>query len=245
MPPGLSRRDLLLGGGAAVAPLLSSASAQVPRGPLPPPGAAPDQIAWQFFTLPEARLVTAAVDRLIPPDPDFTGAVGAGVPIYIDLQLAGQYGAGRRLYLQPPFQAGTAQQGYQLPYTPAALYRTGLAQFAEWVRGAYGTPFEELAGATQDEALSRLERGEAGFRDLPSPVFFETLLANTIEGYFSDPIHGGNRDMVGWRMVGFPGAYAGYTELVGRHNLPFMRPPRGIAQALAEHTHNPAPHAHR
>ena len=69
--------------------------------------------------------------------------------------------------------------------------------------------------------------------------------AQLIEGFFSDPIHGGNRDMVGWRMVGFPGAYAGYTELVGRHNLRFERPPRGIAQALAEHAHNPAPHAHR
>ncbi|WP_372616829.1 gluconate 2-dehydrogenase subunit 3 family protein [Falsiroseomonas sp.] len=243
MPPDLSRRSLL--GGAAAAPLLSYASAQVPPGPPPLPGAAPDQIAWQFFTLPEATLVTAAVDRLIPPDEVFTGAVGAGVPIYIDRQLATDYGAGRRLYRHPPFHEGTAEQGYQLPYTPAALYRIGLAAFAEWVRAAYGTRFEELAPATMDEALSRVESGEADFGEVPAPVFFETLLANTVEGFFSDPIHGGNRDMVGWRMVGFPGAYAGYTELVGRHNLPFTRPPRSIAQALSDHAHNPAPHAHR
>ena len=76
---------------------------------------------------------------------------------------------------------------------------------------------------------------------MPSAVFFETLLANTIEGFFSDPMYGGNRDMVGWRMVGFPGPYAGYLELVGRHNLNFQRTPRGIAQALAELAHDRHP----
>ncbi|HEV7267779.1 MAG TPA: gluconate 2-dehydrogenase subunit 3 family protein [Falsiroseomonas sp.] len=243
MPPDLGRRSLL--GGAAVAPLLSYASAQVPPVPPPAAGAAPNQIAWQFFTPPEATLVTAAVDRLIPPDEAFTGAVGAGVPIYIDRQLATDYGAGRRLYLHPPFLGGTSEQGYQLPYTPAALYRIGLAAFAAFVQATFGARFEALPPVTQDLALSQMERGDADFGELPAPVFFETLLANTVEGFFSDPIHGGNIDMVGWRMVGFPGAYAGYTELVGRHNLPFTRPPRSIAQALSEHAHNPAPHAHR
>lgn len=90
-----------------------------------------------------------------------------------------------------------------------------------------------------------MEAGEADFGAVPSAVFFETLLANTVEGFFSDPIHGGNRDMIGWKLVGFPGPYAGYVELVGRHNLRFDRQPRGIAQAIAKHAHNATPQSHQ
>lgn len=240
MPAFLSRRGLLLtGGGASVAPLVCGASAQ----PAAPADA--QRPPFEFFTAPEAALVTAAVDRLIPADADFAGAVGAGVPTFIDRQLAGSYGAGHRLYRQGPFAQGTPEQGYQLPFTPAELYRAGLAAFADWARQGYGSAFEALDGALQDEALGKLESGEAGFATVPSALFFETLLANTIEGFFADPMHGGNRDMVGWRMVGFPGPYAGYTELVDRHNLRFDSAPRGIAQAVVEHAHNPAPPAHR
>jgi gluconate 2-dehydrogenase gamma chain len=242
MPPDLSRRDLFLAGGTAAAvPLLSEAAAQPAATPAPGSARAP----FEFFTDPEAALVTAAVDRLIPADAEFAGAVGAGVPTYIDRQLAGAYGAGHRLYRQGPFAEGTPEQGYQLPFTPAELYRAALAAFGDWTRQGYGNAFEALDGRLQDEALQKLESGEAGFDSVPSAVFFETLLANTIEGFFADPMHGGNRDMVGWRMVGFPGPYAGYTELVGRHNLRFVREPRGIAQAVAEHAHHPAPQAHR
>jgi gluconate 2-dehydrogenase gamma chain len=246
MPPDLSRRGLLLTGGtAATAPLLSQAAAQpVPAQAAAAPAGSP-RPPWEFFNEPEAALVSAAVERLIPPDAEFTGAVGAGVPTYIDRQLAGAYGAGHRLYRQGPFAEGTPEQGYQLPFTPAELYRAGLAAFADWARQGYGRGFEELDGALQDEALKKLESGEAGFDTVPSAVFFETLLANTIEGFFADPMYGGNRDMVGWRLVGFPGPYAGYSELVGRHNLRFVREPRGIAQAVLDHAHHPAPHAHR
>lgn len=240
MPPDLSRRNLLLTGGtAAAAPLLpitaeeAAAQAAAPQDTLPAP--------WEFFTAEEASLVSAAVDRLIPPDEDFTGAVGAGVPTYIDRQLAGAYGSGARLYRQGPFAEGTPEQGYQLPLTPAELYRIGLAAFARWVQQAYGSRFESLDPRLQDAVLQKLESGEAGFEELPASVFFETLLANTIEGFFADPMYGGNRDMVGWRMVGFPGPYAGYTELVGRHNLRFERQPRGIAQALLDHAHHSHP----
>lgn len=247
MPPDLSRRGLLLTGGTAAAtPLLSDAVAQPATAPparAPAPGDA--RPPWEFFTEPEAALVSAAVDRLIPPDEEFAGAVGAGVPTYIDRQLAGAYGTGHRLYRQGPFAEGTPEQGYQLPLTPAELYRAGLAGFAAWAERGYGRRFEALDGRLQDEALGKLESGEAGFDTVPSALFFETLLANTVEGFFADPMYGGNRDMVGWRMVGFPGPYAGYAELVGRHNLRFVRAPRGIAQAVLDHAHHPAPHTNR
>ena len=133
------------------------------------------------------------------------------------------------------------QQGYQLPHTPAELYRAGLAAMAEHVRTAYGRPFEDLDPRLQDDILGRVETGETVFEAIPSAVFFETLLANTIEGFFCDPVHGGNRDMAGWRMLGFPGGYAGYTELVGRHNLDLRQEPRGIAENMAR-PHGPGHH---
>jgi gluconate 2-dehydrogenase gamma chain len=241
--PDLSRRGLLLAGGTAAAtPLVAPAQAQ----PAPAAGAAPPAPhVWEFFQGEEAAMVSAAVERLIPADPESPGAIAAGVPQFIDRQLAGSYGTGSRLYRQGPFRLGTPEQGYQLPFTPAALYRAALPAFAAWTRQAHGGAFQDIDHRLQDEALRQMEAGEADFGAVPSAVFFETLLANTVEGFFSDPIHGGNRDMIGWKLVGFPGPYAGYVELVGRHNLRFDRQPRGIAQAIAEHAHNATPQSHQ
>ena len=76
---------------------------------------------------------------------------------------------------------------------------------------------------------------------MPSNVFFESLLELTIEGFFADPIYGGNKDMVGWKLVGFPGAYANFYEFVDQHGIAFKRPPMSIAQnasgAIHGHTH--------
>ena len=58
---------------------------------------------------------------------------------------------------------------------------------------------------------------------MPSEVFFAHLWECTVEGFFSDPVYGGNRDMVGWRMIGFPGAYASYYELVDQHGIKIDR----------------------
>lgn len=249
MSTDLSRRGLLLTGtSAAVAPAAAQPGArQGPHaaGEHPPAAAAGTVPQWIFFTEPEARLVTAAVARLIPADAEFGGAVEAGVPTFIDRQLAGAYGSGARLYRQGPFAEGTPEQGYQLPYTPAELYRAGLEAFATWAREGYGGAFESLDPRLQDEALLRMDHGEADFGDVPSALFFETLLANTVEGFFSDPMHGGNVGMIGWRLVGFPGPYAGYYELLGERNLRYRREPRGIAQAVLDHAHHPHPTTQR
>lgn len=225
-----SRRGLFAGA-AGLVPTAVAAHA--------PDHAAPR--APKALAAPQAQLLAAAVDRLIPPDETFTGAVGAGVVDYIDGQMAGPWGAGSGLYRQGPFAPGTPQQGYQLPLTPRELMDAGLADFARWAEATYGRPFQDLDPRLQDEALTRLERGEAEFASCPSALFFETLLALTIEGFFSDPIHGGNRGMVGWRLVGFPGPYAGYVDLLERHNLALTRAPRGIAEAL-QGQHGPGHH---
>jgi gluconate 2-dehydrogenase gamma chain len=68
-------------------------------------------------------------------------------------------------------------------------------------------------------------------------VFFESLLAMTIEGYFGDPAYGGNRDMAAWRMVGFPGAYGSYYDLVDQHGVAFTAAPISFTQERDGHVH--------
>lgn len=216
----LSRRDLFRGAGAAAGTALLGGAAGAQPAPKPP--------GYTFFSPAEAQFVEAAVDRLIPPDEQWAGAVQAGVPSFIDSQLAGPYGAGSRLYLEGPWKTGTPRQGYQLRLSPAQLYRIAI----EDIGRSMPQPFHQLPPARQDEILHKLESGELELARVPSAVFFETLLSNTIEGFFADPIYGGNRDMVGWRMIGFPGAYASYVDFVGRHGLKFDRAPVGIASQI-------------
>lgn len=186
-----------------------------------------------FLTDAEAAFIGAAVDRLLPED-DFPSASQAGVVDYIDRQLAGPFGRGERIYLAGPIQRGTPQQGYQLGLVPAQVYREALAAL---LADGPGRDFPRRAPEQQDALLKQLESGAWMLGRIPSAVFFETLLANTIEGYFADPMYGGNRDMAGWRMIGFPGAFASYAQWVGRHNLRFNRPPMSIAMHAAGQGH--------
>jgi gluconate 2-dehydrogenase gamma chain len=178
---------------------------------------APQSAVFAFFTAREAAFVEAAVARLIPADELGPGALEAGVAFYIDRQLAGPWGAGARFYGAGPWREGEPTQGYQLPFTPAQLFRSTLREL--------NPGFPQMPPPLQDEYLKGLEEQR--------PDFFDALLALTIEGFFCDPIHGGNRDMAGWRLVGFPGAYASYYELVDRPNYRFGEAPLGIG----EHRH--------
>lgn len=198
--------------------------------------------AWDetlfFFNDPEGQFIQAAVDRLIPDEPEWAGAARAGVLYYIDRQLAGAYGSGAKLYLDGPWaEEAPTQQSYQLRYTPAELYRRGIAASRDACRGLFGREFWQIAPEQQDRFLTDVETGSANLGDIPGPVFFETLLANTIEGYFADPAYGGNRDMVSWRMLGFPGAYAQYLTLVDQHGIAYDRRPISIANQVARAQH--------
>lgn len=104
-----------------------------------------------------------------------------------------------------------------------------------------GASFVQASPEEQDHFLQRLEAGEVDLDGVPSAIFFETLFANTIEGFFSDPAYGGNRDMAGWRMVGFPGVYAAYLGLYTQHGLRYEREPLSMADAHRLHGHGPAP----
>jgi gluconate 2-dehydrogenase gamma chain len=191
---------------------------------------------YLFFNTEEAAFVEAAVARLIPADDKWPGAIEAGVPSFIDKQLAGAWGAGERLYRSGPWTPGTPSQGYQLPFTPAELFRTAIDAVNKDIAKA-GTPFTKMSADQQDAYLHNLESGGKNLGGVPSDVFFAHLWQCTVEGFFSDPVYGGNRDMVAWKMIGFPGAYASYYDLVDQHGIKIDRAPVSLADDVHGHMH--------
>jgi gluconate 2-dehydrogenase gamma chain len=217
----ISRRSFLMAAGAAAA-----LTAGCKRGE--PPLTLRAQ--YSFFAVEEASFVEAAIARLIPADDSGPGALEADVAVFIDRQLAGAWGAGERLYRSGPWQAGKPTQGYQLPFTPAELFRNGLRAITEDLGKTQHGRFAKLPAEDQDAYLKSLEGGGKDLGGVPSNVFFQSLLEMTIEGFFSDPVYGGNKNMVAWQMIGFPGAYANYYDLVDQHGVLFKRPPTSLAQ---------------
>jgi gluconate 2-dehydrogenase gamma chain len=169
------------------------------------------RIPLRFFTETEALIVSAAVSRIFPADDSGPGAREAGVTIYIDRQLAGPWGRDRFRYTQPPFEDASPEFGYQGKSTPRETYRDGLKDLAG---------FHLLSAEEQDAALHRIE----------TTRFFYLLRRNTIEGMFSDPIHGGNAGMLGWQLIGFPGPRMNNFDDVEQHyGEPFRPKPASLA----------------
>ena len=76
--------------------------------------------------------------------------------------------------------------------------------------------------------LKGLESGEIKLDGADGKAFFEQVAQGHSEGFFADPIYGGNRDMVAWKMIGFPGARYNYRDWIDRHNERFPLPPVSI-----------------
>ncbi|ARW16716.1 gluconate 2-dehydrogenase subunit 3 family protein [Komagataeibacter europaeus] len=197
-----------LAGVAACSTVLASPSGHASR---------PTPYAPRFFTPAEWAFLIAACDRLIPADENGPGALALDVPRFIDMQMDTPYASGAQWYMQGPFVQGPDNLGYQLPYAPRDLYRRGIAGMNAHAATRHGRPFAGLAPALQDDLLHGAENGSMIFGDMPSTVFFDQLLANVMEGAFSDPVHGGNTGLGGWTMLGFPGARADFMDWVDRY----------------------------
>lgn len=233
---GIRRRELLLTSALTLLFSTNSVLAGVVKDGLPwapNAGDPPTPVrpgAWVYFTPEEGAAIEALVDRLIPPDPQTPGGKDAGCAVFIDHQLAGSYGSAEGLYMRGPFADGTPQQGDQSPLTPAARYRQGLAALDKYCRATYaGKSFTQIPDNEKDKVLAGLEKGQVRLDGANGHAFFELLLQNTQEGFFSDPVYGGNRDMVGWKMIGFPGARYDYRDWVDKHNQRYPLPPVGIS----------------
>lgn len=164
---------------------------------------AQNSVALTFFNDEEARTVEAIAERIIPGSDQDGGATEAGVVYYIDRALAG---------VSADLQV---------------VYRLGLRALEQLCQAQQGHSFAELDAETQNGLLRRLlgpEEGEPsaglmfGPEDQSAGVdlgivsrLFTIVREHTVEGYFCDPVYGGNRGAVGWKLVGFPGAHWGYT----------------------------------
>ncbi|WP_222265751.1 gluconate 2-dehydrogenase subunit 3 family protein [Modestobacter marinus] len=169
---------------------------------------APDSsVALTFFNDAEARTVEAISERIIPDGGDGAGATSAGVVYYIDRSVSG------------------ISQNLQ------HVYRTGLRALERFCQSEFSAPYVDLSAEQQDDVIRRFlgpevvgpaetpqmygdEVGERGELDRDLPILrrlFAVVREHAIEGFFCDPVYGGNRDAVGWQLVGFPGAYWGYT----------------------------------
>jgi gluconate 2-dehydrogenase gamma chain len=221
----IRRRNFLMGAGTAVAASLAppvAAEAQTAPADQPEP--------LLTLTLTEHAFVAAAADTLIPADDLSPSGSDCGVASFIDRQLAGAYGSGARLYRDGPFVKAKPELGYQLPLNPREFFRAGIAAANEWSRKTYGREFDRLADADRVVALKAMEAGTAEFPGFSSRMFFNALLDISMEGFFADPIYGGNRDMAAWKMVGYPGLPATYREDIKTYfGKKYDKPPRSIA----------------
>jgi len=234
--PNFGRRKFLKGAGVAAvslpaivasqngeaahpAPLTHLAQAQSPA-PTPPQAATPTvptSAGYQILSLDEAAFTEALVDHMWPKDQLSPSGTELGIATFIDRQLAGAFGQGDRLYLQGPFRKGKPQHGYQLALTPAQYYSSGISGASAACQKRFGQSFEKIAAGDREQFLQDLAGGKvkegavdlAGwFNGLVYPLF--------VQGAFADPIYGGNRDKVAWKMIGYPGLPAVYKQDVVR-----------------------------
>ncbi|SMG49680.1 gluconate 2-dehydrogenase subunit 3 family protein [Paraburkholderia susongensis] len=172
---------------------------------------------WKYFTADEAAAVEAIADRLIPHDEISIGGKEAGCALFIDRQLSGDYGKAITQYRLGSVTPGTPQQGPQFSDTPAQRYRAGLGALDAHCKKAFdGKAFAALSADQQDALLTQIESGELALEAVDSQAFFNMLLQNVREGFFADPIYGGNKNMAGWKMLGFPGAQYDFRDVIGR-----------------------------
>ncbi|MGV6477345.1 MULTISPECIES: gluconate 2-dehydrogenase subunit 3 family protein [Azotobacter] len=178
---------------------------------------------YRVLTDEIARKNLAAVfDRLIPADEWGPSASEAGCIEFIDNELAGDYGSGAALYLSGPFDPDNEKKmmgGPQFISSPRERYLTGLKALETWARNTWNSSFHTLSDSRIDEFLTNMEAGKIDLgKEIDSRALFELMLQNAREGYLADPIHGGNKNMAGWKMIGFPGARYDYRLYIERRN---------------------------
>jgi len=226
----IPRRGFLAGAGAAGASAAALTAALTTK---PAEAAAADAAlveTWLVLTAEEVAFFSATSDTMIPKDELSPSGSECGVPTFIDRQLASAFGAGARMYRAGPFHQGTTEQGYQSPLTPRDFFAAGVEATNAWSRKTYGKTFDRLAPEQRILALKEMEAGKAQFQDFDSKLFFQRLLAITMEGFFSDPIYGGNRNKASWRMLGFPGLPATYADRLEQYrNKRYVAEPQSIA----------------
>ncbi len=171
------------------------------------------------FKGPIRATLTAVFDRLIPHDELGPSASEAGCVDFLDAQMNGPYGESKDMYLDRPLQAEESSlMGLTISLRTRRDYiLAGLMFINRCAQQQHGRSFAELDGDQMDAILRDLEHGRLDWEGTGSGNrLFDFLLLSVREGYFSDPLYGGNRGMVGWKLVGFPGARYDYRQYIDR-----------------------------
>jgi gluconate 2-dehydrogenase gamma chain len=179
-----------------------------------------------FFNSAEWTFILAACDRLIPADDIGPSSAEAGVAEFIDRHMQTPYASGDIWYMQGPFIDAAPQFGYQGRLPVRDILRVGMKAIdLHCLRHYDGKTFAQLAYAEQEELLKAAESGKLELDNLSAKEFFNQLLNETRMGYFCDPKYGGNKNMAAWKMIGYPGARADYTNWVEIRDKPYPLPP--------------------
>ena len=187
---GLVRRDFLKGavvGGAAAATAAPAILPDTAQAQQPAAAPAPAAAGYSYLNVEEAAFVEALVDHMVPADNLSPSGTDIGINIFIDRALAGAWGKGDRLYMQGPWKRGAPSQGYQLPLTPAQLYRAGIAATNGYCRKQHQKSFDQLDETQRIGTQVVDERG----------LGFDVLLVH-VELFLDDPLHFG-RDVATFR----------------------------------------------
>jgi len=168
--------------------------------------------ALEYFTnRADFILLGQATERIFPEDENGPGAIGLGVPYYIDHQLAGKWGINAKDYRQGPFYVGEKVQGYQTQLRYHQVFDLGILAIENYSQATFKERFIALDGEQQDEVLVALENDKVDIPGIKSSFFFEILRKSTLEGAYADPLYGGNKDMQGWKMKEYAGVQMSYT----------------------------------
>jgi hypothetical protein len=163
------------------------------------------------LTEAERATLAALLERMFPADELGPGASQIGAPEYICRALGGAYAE------------------------LAPIYRRALAGLDQAAQQGWGRPFATLSGEQQDSLIGRLEqRRIAEVEQSEAAGFFELVWQHLREGLFADPIHGGNRDLAGWKLIGFPGAQTGYSADDQQLDVIVCRPIQSVADVYPQ-----------
>jgi len=229
------RRKFLVGAGLAGTAVATALAPNMPtaaeaQAAPQAPAAKPEPEGYVTLTSGEAAFFSAVADIIVPADELSPSGTECGIVTFIDRQLAGAWGGGAKLYRNGPFRKAKPEYGYQLPLTPREFFAAGIVAVNAWTRKTKGKDFDRLAQSEREEAIKALDQGKAELIDFNGKQFFDALLDLTMEGFFSDPIYGGNRNKVSWKMIGFPGLPATYANLIEPYrNKRYAVPPQSIS----------------
>lgn len=164
--------------------------------------------ALQFFNRQtDFNAISAAMEVIYPEDSNGPGALSLGANYFLDKQLAGAWGINSDDYRKAPFQPG------ETPLNNGQIFIEGARKLNEVAKSNYdANGFSALEEDQKIEVLKKFEAGEIEMDLVSSKQFFTLLRSATLQGCFSDPLYGGNKNMAGWKMKEFPGAQMSYLQ---------------------------------